>query len=121
MSLDVKDFRRFKEGKLAEEAAKEDIRPKHLLQQVKIADETGDPRLDKLMRTLAHEIEKLDAEGIQIADEAMRCPDDRMMVVKQKEFLYKRGQKDALLGVMQLPAQIILEEQGVSAKSDLIQ
>lgn len=115
MSVTVKDHRRYVDGKVNEE--QEDTRPKQLLQQVEIAKETGDPRLDKMLRHIAAKIEEHDARCTKIALEVAMCFDDKMLRVKQGEFYFNKGIIAILTDLAGVPQSIINEEQ---PKSNLV-
>lgn len=111
MGVDVKDHRRHLQ-KVEDEKQAEAAQPKPLLQQVEIAKETGDPRLDKLMRAVAAEIEKCDAHAVAVALELAACIKDDMIRLKQMEFAYTKGLIQAFKTAIDMPAKILLEERG---------
>lgn len=111
MSVDVKDHRRYVDGKKVEEKERERPEPpKHLLKQVEIAQETGDPRLDKFLRTIAAKIEEHDARCVTIALEAAASIDEKLFRLKQGEFFFNKGIVEVLKEMAQVPARIISEE-----------
>jgi len=111
VSIDVKDFRKFREGKLTEEALKAE--PRRLLDQVESeAANTGDAHLDKMIRGMQALIEKYDAHAQAVATKGIGCVQDDMLKLQQFEFFYTKGQSDALKGALLLPEQIIAESKG---------
>lgn len=111
MSVTVKDHRRHLQSvEENKEAEQEPTRP--LLEQRSVANETGDPRLDKLSRTVAALMEKADAHSVKAALEAMGCIKPEMMLLKQLEFAFTKGRLIAYQEVLSIPAQIIMEERG---------
>lgn len=115
MSIDVKDHRKFLEGKAkALEAEARPVMP--LLKQIEIAKETGDPRLDKMLRAIGALIEEKDAHSIQVALKAVGCVQDDMIRLQQFEFFYTKGWLDALKATAALPAQILTEEMSLSPR-----
>lgn len=116
MSVDVKDHRRYVDGKVNEEQ-KAEHRPKPMLQQVEIATETGDARLDKVLRHIAAKIEEHDARCVKIALEVAMCFDEKTLRVKQGEFYFNKGIVAILQDLAKVPQSIIDEE---TPKSNLI-
>ena len=111
MSVDIKDARaHFK--KQAEEAAQRKDSTPQLIQQVEIAKETGDPRLDKLLRTVAAKMEEVSKLSQQFANEGMRCVNPDQQRQKQMEYMATQGALKVLMEVAQIPAQILAEETG---------
>ncbi len=112
MSVDARDHRRFLEGKLkdADKVAAE--RQKPLVEQRPVAKETGDARLDKMLRAIEALRETAATHATAVALKGIGCVQDDMLRLQQMEFFYTQGQKDAFEKVALLPAQIILEEAG---------
>ncbi len=111
MSIDVNQaMEHFK--KRQEERSKEQPAPRAnpMLQQVEIAQETGDPRLDKMLRHIASKIEEVSALSQQFANEAMRLVDPNAQKAKQLEDMATQGAVKVLLEIAKVPAQILAEE-----------
>lgn len=112
MSVDVKDHRRYAEGKLAEsvKAAEERIAAKSLLPQApsEVAN-TGDVRLDKLVRAVTELLNKSDEHAKDIAFKGIGCVQEEMIRLQQFEYFYTKGKSDAYKEVVQIPAQIVAE------------
>lgn len=117
MSVDVKDHRKFLRSVEEKEKEAELEQPKHLMEQRTVANETGDPRLDKLMRVVAAQMEAADAHSIKSAMEGMGCLKDEMIRLKQLEVAFTKGRIVAYTEVLSIPAQIIMEERGSSSVS----
>lgn len=117
MSIDVKDHRRYIDGKKNEEVKEEQI-PRSLLKQVEIATETGDPRLDKFLRVIASRIEEHDARCVTLALEAAACIEERLFRLKQGEYFFNKGIVEVLKDMAKVPAQIISEETPTSDLSN---
>jgi hypothetical protein len=113
MSVDVKDHRKFLEGKLKDADKLQAEKPKPLLEQRAIASETGDPRLDKMLRAVAAMIEKDDAHIMDVSIKGMAQLNPDAMRLAQAEYFYTKGRVDALQAVVKIPEQIILEERGI--------
>ena len=112
MSVDIKDFRRFVEGK-AEEAP---VRPAPLLQQADSAlATTGDDYLDKLIRVLEAKVVSLEAEAASIAAKAVGCVPEEMFRLAQCEYMYVKGKVDGYKDAAQIPARIIAESRPTAA------
>jgi hypothetical protein len=114
MSVDVRDHRRYLEGKASEEP-QERSAPKSLLQQVEIAKETGDPRLDKLLRVIASRIEESDKNCIKLGLESASCIEEKLFRLKQGEFFFNKGILEGLKELAKVPQQIIDEETPASS------
>ena len=112
MSIDIKDHRKFVDGKLKEAMEKEEAKPVVLLEQRTVANETGEPHLDKLMRALAAQIEKDDAHSVDVAIKGMGNVNPDALRLHQNEYFYTKGKLDGLMFAMKLPEQIIMEEKG---------
>ena len=108
MSVDVKDHRKFLEGKLKEAEEKAQNRPP-LLEQVESPLTVGDTNLDKMLRTLQAGVEKHDKHANDIALKGMGCVQDDMIRLQQFEFFYTKGKVDALKEAMLIPEQIMAE------------
>lgn len=111
MSVDIKDARAYFK-KQAEDAAVKKETSGGLLQQVEIAQVTGDPRLDKMLRTIAAKMEEVSKLSQQFANDAMRCVNQDQLRQKQMEYMATQGALKILMEVAQIPAQIIAEETG---------
>ena len=113
MSVDIKDHRRHLHA-VAENAAKQEAEapPQHLLQQVEIAQETGDPRLDKMLRAIAHIIEEKDKHALALATQIAALVPVDALKLKQMEFAFTQGIIVACKEIAKIPAQILIEERG---------
>lgn len=112
MSLDIKDHRRHLKAVDDKLEAEEAAKPKVLLEQRKVADETGDPRLDKLMRIVAANIEEADKHMTQAALVSVESLDEKQVALMKREYAFTKGLIQAYQEVLKIPAQIIVEERG---------
>ena len=112
MSISATDHRRFLEGKLQDSDKTEKVRP--LLAQVAITGETGDQRLDKLMRAVTALKEKDDKHTAQVAEKGIGCVQEEMIRLQQFEFFYTKGRIDFANAVLAMPSQILFEEAGAN-------
>jgi hypothetical protein len=108
MSVDAKDAMALFE-KRQQERAQREAKPRPLMQQVEIAQETGDPHLDKLLRHIAAKIEEVSNLSQQFANEAMRLVDPNAQKAKQLEYMATQGALKVLMELAQIPAQIVAE------------
>lgn len=109
MSIDVKDHRKYLEGKLRDADELEARKPGKLLEQAAVASETGDPRLDKMLRVLQASKEQAEKHAQAVALKGIGCVQDDMLKLQQFEFFYTKGKVDAFTETALIPAQIILE------------
>lgn len=111
MGIDVKDHRRYAEGKLAESIQAAETKVAHeLLQQVETVDaNTGNPQLDKLVRAVQALLETSDTHANDIALKGIGCVQEEMIRLQQFEYFYTKGKSDAYKEVVQIPAKIIAE------------
>lgn len=118
MSIDIKDHRRYAEGKLAESvrAAEEKLAQKALLPQVDSKDATtGDEHMDKLLRSVQASLDKYEEMAKNIATKGIGCVQEELIRLQQFEYFYTKGKCDALKEVALIPAQIIIEAKGKPA------
>ena len=113
MSVDIKDHRRYVEGKLAESilAAEEKLqKQKDLLPQAEseLAN-TGHAELDKLIRAVQDLLDKSDLHAKDIAFKGIGCVQEEMIRLQQFEYFYTKGKSDAYKEVAQIPQRIIAE------------
>lgn len=106
MSVDIKDHRRYLEGKLKEV---QDATPV-LLEQTGITNETGEPRLDKMLRAIAVCKERDEKHATDIALKGIGCVQDDMLKLQQFEYFYTKGKVDAFTEVSKVPEAILAEE-----------
>jgi hypothetical protein len=115
MSVDVKDFRRFVDGKAAEEAAiKEFERP--MLQQEEGPPEymTGDPKLDKMVRVLEDNIQAATAHLNDLSHVVCSTVSVDMKQKLTLEYMLAKGMLEAYKAVQKLPAAIMAEQKRVT-------
>lgn len=108
MSVDVKDHRKFLEGKLKEAEEKRQAQPP-LLEQVESPITIGDVHLDKMLRTLQAGVEKHDKHATEVALKGIGCVQEDMLRLQQFEFFYTKGKIEALKEAMLIPEQIMAE------------
>lgn len=115
MSVDQRDARAYFKKREEEEANKKaEEKRQPLMQQVEIAKETGDPRLDKMLRHFAAKIQELNDLSIRAAMDGMRQATDEGIRTKQCEYMAIQGAIKILMELAAVPAQIIAEETPVS-------
>ena len=107
--MEIKDHRKFLEGKLkdADKVLKEE--PVRLMEQEPIENSTGDQNLDKMLRGIEALKKAVDAHATAVALKGIGCVQDDMLKLQQFEYFYNKGKSDAFKEVSLLPAQILLE------------
>lgn len=110
MSIDVKDHRKFLEGKLKESEAKK-IAESQLLPQLHSdgLPYTGDEKLDKLIRAVHALLTKHEEGAKQAALIGIGAVQEDMIRLKQFEYFYNKGHEDAFKAVINIPSQIMRE------------
>lgn len=112
MSIDVKDHRRYAEGKLAEsiKAAETKLAEAALLPQVdsEVAN-TGNEQLDKLIRVVEDLCSKIEPHVTDLAHKGMGSVQDELFRMHQIQYAFAKGQLAAYEEVKKIPARIILE------------
>lgn len=109
MSVDVKDHRKFLEGKLKEEEARKAETKALLPQKESELATTGDEKFDKLIRALESMVTDCEKVANDAAVMCAGCVQEDMVRLKQFEFYYNKGHVDAFKKVMSIPAQILAE------------
>jgi len=112
MAVDIKDHRRYVDGKLAEaeQVAAEKVAQQALLpQSPSDLAVTGHDQLDKLIRTLQDLLNKSDEHAKELAFKGIGCVQEEMIRLQQFEYFYTKGKSDAYKEVAQIPARIIAE------------
>lgn len=113
MSVTAKDHRRFVDGKMTETV---ELKPAPLLEQAASdAANTGDPRLDKLIRVIAAELKKHDAHLVEVGEKCARSIEDSAVRLMQMEYAYTSGAKKAFETLTELAQRILKEEEGPTA------
>lgn len=122
MSIDVKDHRRYQEGKLAE-AHKEALarieeKSKVLLPQAPSEQaNTGNEQLDKFVRNIQENLDNFDKHATNVALKGIGCIQEDMIRLQQCEFFYNKGRVDMCKELLLVPAQIVAESKPVQLKS----
>lgn len=107
MSVDIKDHRKFVEGKLR--AVEADEKQPLLPQAESTEPSTGDDKFDKLIRCIT-ELSKVDEEKAKaVAIKGMGCVQEEVFRLQQFEYFFTQGKIQAFKEAMQLPSQIIAE------------
>jgi hypothetical protein len=117
MSVDVKDFRKYTDGKLAEsiKAAEEKVAQKPLLEQAESTlAATGHPELDKLLRSIQELVNQAEAGKLQVAASAMDIVPEEGLRVRQFEYFFLKGMLQAYKNVSEMPARIIAESKSIA-------
>ena len=112
MGVDVKDHRRYAEGKLAEsvQAAEEKVAKQSLLLQSSSEGAiTGDAHLDKMVRVFQDLLNTSDEHAKDIAFKGIGCVQEEMIRLQQFEYFYTKGKSDAFKEAMLIPARIVAE------------
>ena len=118
--IDVKDHRRYAEGKLAEsvKAAEDRLaeRNKELLPQAP-SDQavTGDDHLDKMIRAIQGLHNTVEKHLTEVATTAIHSVNEMASRAAQCEYFYSKGKRDAYAEVVQIPARIVTEAKASSA------
>lgn len=113
MSIDVKDHRKYLEGK----EAKENLQKSEVL-LAQVASETantGDPYFDKLIRTLEALIKGGDDAARDLACACAGAVQADMGRLKQMEYMYVRGKVDGYKEAALIPARILAEAKPANA------
>jgi len=113
MSVDIKDHRRYADGKLAEslKQAEQKVAQAKLLEQAhsEVAN-TGDERLDKYARSIQDLLNKAEAGCNAAALKGITCVQEDLVRLQQFEYFFLKGQVEILKKVLEIPAQILVEE-----------
>ena len=113
MSIDVKDHRRYAEGKLAEsiKAAAEKVAERELLDQKESVQAcTGDEHLDKLIRVVQSSIGVVETHLSDVATQSVHLVQAEASLASKCEYFYTKGRLAAYKEIVALPAQILAEE-----------
>jgi hypothetical protein len=109
MSVDVKDHRRYLEGKQAE-VVMDNGQTEPLLPQVQSElAHTGDPYLDKMLRAIEALIVDQEKLCIDTARKGIGCPQEDMFRLAQCEYMYICGKVEGLKEAAKIPARILAE------------
>jgi len=113
MSVDIKDHRRYAEGKLAEslKVAEEKVAKQDgLLTQAPSAHaNTGNEQLDKLSRAVQALHDKAVEYQKDMALKGISCLQEEAIRLNQFEFYYTKGQAFAYEEVLKMPERILAE------------
>ena len=113
MSVDVKDHRRYAEGKLAEaiKAAEAKVADRELLAQKESEQAcTGDEHLDKLIRVVQSSIGTAETHLSDVATQSIHMVQADAILASKCEYFFTKGRLAAYKEVVGLPAQILAEE-----------
>lgn len=113
MSVDIKDFRRFKEGQTAQEDAVRQAEKPLLPQEEALAHLTGYPELDKVVRVLQANIEAAEEHLNKLAHVVLVQVDPNTKLKMTLEYMLAKGMLEAYKAIQLLPAQIVSESKGI--------
>jgi len=114
--MDIKDHRRYVEGKLAEsiKTAEAKVSDKELLAQVEsTVANTGNEQLDKFIRNIQDSLDKHEEHAKDVAFKGIGCVQEDMIRLQQFEYFYTKGRVDMCKELMLVPERIIAESKPV--------
>ena len=110
MGHDVRDFRRFVEGKASEESAKREVEKPLLPQEETQEGLTGHPEFDKMVRIIQSNIEAAENHLNQLARATMVQVNADMKQKMTLEYMLAQGMVEAYKAIQLLPAAILKEQ-----------
>ena len=115
MSVDIKDHRRYAEGRLAESIKKAEAKlTSPLLEQAEsTAASTGDAHLDKLARSVQELLNKAEENAKAVALKGIGCVQEDLFRLQQFEYFFLQGQVEAYKQTLLIPQRILAEDKPV--------
>ncbi len=106
----VRDFRRFVEGKAAEESAKrEEVNPMLPQEEAEVG-LTGHPEFDKMVRIIQSNIDAAEEHLTKLARATMIQVEPNMKQKMTLEYMLAMGMVEAYKAIQLLPAAILKEQ-----------